>query len=142
MTRLSTNLTLSESITQKFEKSAADDETLSNSKLEKNRSELEKNRIAWQEIIDRKLIDWGRSPGVIDEDGIVSPSIISVTEAIELVTNNYKCPAPMRVVCNADGGIVFEWRDGQLFETIEIYEDGSKEYCLFDNSRLQHREAF
>ncbi|HEY4760380.1 MAG TPA: hypothetical protein VIH42_07365 [Thermoguttaceae bacterium] len=105
--------------------------------------EAEQNRTAWLEIIDRKLIDWGRSPGLIDEDGIVSPSIKSVAEAIELVhtmTNN-GCPAPMRVVCNADGGIVFEKQEGQFFETIEVYEDGSKEYCLFANSRLQHRIA-
>jgi hypothetical protein len=135
MTRLSNNSTISGPIIQKSNTRAADEMLAS--------GEAEQNRTAWLEIIDRKLIDWGLSPGVIDEDGIVSPSIKSVTETIELIKTmaNNGCPAPMRVVCNADGGIVFEKQEGQFFETIEIYEDGSKEYCLFANSRLQHREV-
>ena len=47
MTRLSTNFTLSEPITQKYETSAANENILSS-------SELESNRNTWLEIIDRK----------------------------------------------------------------------------------------
>jgi hypothetical protein len=74
--------------------------------------QAEQNRTTWLEIIDRKLIDWRRSLGVIDKDGIVSPSIKIIAEAIELAYSmaNNGCLAPVRVVCNADGGIEFEWK--------------------------------
>jgi hypothetical protein len=117
----------------KFETSAADDEVLSS-------SELERNRIAWQDIIDRKLIEWFMHPEMFEDDGLVAPSRQIISEACKSIKKMSKeIPAPISVVSNGDGGIVFEWRDGHIFETIEIYADGLKEYCLFVNSRLRQR---
>ena len=137
MTRLNTNsTTISGPLTPKSATSAADDEMFAS-------SESEQNRTAWLEIIDHKLIDWGLKYGEVDEDGIIWPSRQSVSSACELangMADNGK-PTPTKVVPNGDGGIVFERKEGSFFETIEIFEDGSKEYCQFVNSNLRRRVA-
>jgi hypothetical protein len=113
---------------------AADDELLVS-------GEVEKNRAAWLEIIDHKLIDWGLKNGEVDEDGITWPSRKSLSESIMLIKemSSKGMATPTHVVPNGDGGVVFEQKAGGSFESIEIFEDGSKEYRLFFNSLLQRR---
>lgn len=134
MTRLSNSSTISGPIMQKSNTHAADDEILSS-------SELENKRDAWNQIIEYKLIEWAVNPESIEEDGLEMPSREIITEACKFSKQMSReaIPAPISVVPNGDGGIVFEWRDGHIFETIEIYADGLKEYCLFVNSRLRQR---
>ena len=76
-----------------------------------------------------------------DSDGIISPSRKSVSEAIEIakIMSIEGQPTPRSVVPNGDCGIVFERKCGPVFETIEIFEDGLKEYSVFINSKLQQR---
>jgi hypothetical protein len=99
-------------------------------------------RRKWQDIIDYQLIDWGMNPSQFDDEGDEPPSRETVGVAIRVATEFQKDGrvAPSRVVPDAQGGIVFERKERNLFETIRIQPDGKIEYSVFRNSRLVHRE--
>ena len=127
---------MSEPVRSRVETGAADDRILID-------REHDGNRTAWQDLIDGKLIEWGRNPDALEDDGIRPPSatIIKLACQVATILRDEEWPPPLRVIPNGDGGIVFERREGQLFVTIEIDEDGSIEYAAFVNCRLvsQHR---
>ncbi|MHB1421927.1 MAG: hypothetical protein ACYC3I_01780 [Gemmataceae bacterium] len=97
------------------------------------------NRAKWQTVIDDTLVEWGRDPSRFAEDGLAPPSAKAIGAAcqIALFLRDYDYDAPLRVVPNGDGGIVFERSQGEIFETIEIQEDGSYEWATFNNGRLR-----
>jgi hypothetical protein len=101
------------------------------------------SREAWQRLIDFTLIEWGRDPGQLDDDGIVPPPMSAIQLAISLAKELSRrgLPAATRVVPDAHGGIVFEREGKDTLETIRISADGDAEYCVFRGSRLDHRES-
>ena len=103
----------------------------------------EQFREQW-DLIDLKLIEWGCNLSRFDEEGIVPPSRQAIRRAIEVAQelSNALAPAPMRVVPDAYGGIVFERRDRDLFETIRIGADECVEHCAFCNWELVMRESW
>jgi hypothetical protein len=103
-----------------------------------------RNRAAWQDVIDYKLVEWGQDPGRFVEEGLTPPSAMAIRGACVLagILRDLDREAPQRVVPSGDGGIVFERRKGELFEKIEIQEDGSVEWAAFRNSRLQSRDRW
>lgn len=116
---------------------AADDQSLAF-----DVEQRERNRTGWQQIIDGKLIEWGRDPSQLDDEDVTPPSGTAISNACGLATcgmDNDVSP-PHRVVPNGDGGIVFERWDGPTFATIEIFEDGSIELCHFDDGKLVSRK--
>lgn len=100
-----------------------------------------KNREAWQAVLDYTLVEWGRNPSQLAEDGLIPPSANALAVACQVAQflRDHDQDAPLRVVPNGDGGIVFERSQGEIFETIEIQEDGSAECTVFINSRLRTR---
>lgn len=96
----------------------------------------------WGRIIDNKLIEWGRDPSRLDEEGTVAPTKQTIQFAIALASwlRNQGFPAPTRVVPDAHGGIVFEVQEQNLEETLRLSADLGLEYCAFDNGRLVHRQ--
>ena len=72
----------------------------------------------------------------LDEDGIKESSIETIRRAIRVARGLDK---PMRVVQDAHGGIVFERRSGNVFESIRVSAD-SAERCVFENGRLTSRQ--
>jgi hypothetical protein len=98
----------------------------------------------WQELIDHPLIDWVLDPSQLDEPGTVTPSKETIQRAIRLarILSNEALPAPVRIVPDAHGGIVFERRQKGLSESIRISADGSVEHCVFLNCRLARRELW
>jgi hypothetical protein len=101
----------------------------------------EENRDEWDAVIDRKLIEWGRDPAALEDDDLVPPSREAIGAAINLVRQlrDQGLPAPMRVIPNGDGGIVFKRWKGSLLERLEVYDDGSIAYATFDGGRLIFR---
>lgn len=112
---------------------AADDEQLALSAAER-----EKNRQGWQAIIDSQLIEWGRDPTVLDDEGVNSPSkaVIDCACRLGILLRDAEWAAPHRVVASADGGIVFERWSGDLFAQIEICDDGAILFAAFEQGRL------
>lgn len=94
--------------------------------------------IAWQQIIDNQLIEWGRDSFTFDEEDFEDPTKKSIDIAIDqAIRFRDSCqPKPLRVVPDGEGGIVFERRSGRRFETLEISHDGSIEHNIFDDCRL------
>lgn len=97
---------------------------------------------AWQNVVDQKLIEWGRQGGREDEDGVVWPSATTVGRARDLVGCLQDiCRPPDRVIPNGDGGVAFEWYRGLDSVSIGIEEDGTVEVLRFENCRLVERVA-
>jgi hypothetical protein len=103
-----------------------------------------KTRTAWQTIIDYTLVEWGRNPGRFAEDGLTPPSANAIRVACQVAQHlrDHDKDTPLRVVPNGDGGIVFERSQGEIFETIEIQDNGSVEWATFSNGRLRSRRRW
>ncbi len=116
--------------------------TAKNESLWAMEREAGENRRAWSNIIDRKLIEWGRDPTRLEDEDVVPPSFEAIKAASDsaMALRDKSIEAPKRVVPNGDGGIVFERWEGSVSETIEVFEDGSIEYCRYRDTRLTHRQ--
>jgi hypothetical protein len=116
---------------------AADGQTLASVTSDQQR---EQDR--WQEFIDRRLIEWGRDSSSLEDEDIVPPSAEVIRLACQLAKflRDKGSPAPLRVVPDGDGGIVFERHDGPYYEIIEINADGSIDWASLRNARLLDRQ--
>lgn len=98
-------------------------------------------RVAWERVIDDTLIAWGCDPSHLEDEGIDPPSRETIYRAI-LLAQAYRDegrPSPDSVVPDANGGVVFERREGSISEVLHVWEDGTIEYQLFQGSRLMER---
>ena len=97
----------------------------------------------WQAVIEDRLVEWGRNPGLFEDADIQPLSKETIHSAIELAKRLTRAgvPAPTRVVPDANAGIVFELQQGSLFESLRLSSDGSVEYCAFENARLVERDV-
>jgi hypothetical protein len=96
----------------------------------------------WDQCIDGKLIEWGRTPAFFgDEDEIIppAPEIVSLATKIAGAYREMKFPAPDNVVPDGDGGIVFELSIGTMKEFIHIWDDGNVEYYRTSGTELVER---
>lgn len=109
----------------------------------------EEHRRRWQEIIDKKLVEWGRDPEELADDDLVPPSHAAVDSAVQKAqvwrdareSDDDFVPSPQWVVPNGDGGIVFEWREESTAAVIEIFDDGSADYAIFEDNKLISRTS-
>lgn len=103
--------------------------------------EFVKRRQRWQEIIDRRLIEWGCDPTQLEEDGLETPSKRTIAFAIVTaqVMRDGNLVAPSCVVPDAQGGIVFERRQDSVFESVRISIDGIIDVSQFENGELVRR---
>jgi hypothetical protein len=94
----------------------------------------------WDQIF-KKLGEWGREPGKIDEDDLEFPSYDAISEAIAIiqrVNHRETEPAPS-IVPDGEGGIAIRWSSGDDLQTLQISGDGHIEYLRFRGSRLVDR---
>lgn len=96
----------------------------------------------WDAIVDRPLIEWGRNPSFIDEDGLVFPSRESCSSACKLVIDmkNHGCSLPTGVIPDGEGGIVIEYKKDPLYQCIEIDDLGQGILFTFMNCKLLSQE--
>lgn len=104
---------------------------------------IEKWREQWEEIIDSKLIEWGKDPSALADpgEGIVAPSLQSIKIASEVAQSARDAgwPPPTRVVPDGEGGIAFERQSGGVFESLEVTANGIVELLKFIDCRLVDR---
>jgi hypothetical protein len=102
----------------------------------------EGDRQGWQDVIDEKLIDWGRNPKELEDEDLIPPTLISIQASSRLAMDlrDQGAPPPRRVVPNGDGGIVLERWVGKTAWTLEVFDDGSIEYACYDDCRLVQRQ--
>ena len=104
--------------------------------------ENEKCSNRWQKWINDTLNTWQSNPTQLEDDGLEAPSleVIHFTQQIATRLRDADWPAPLRIVPNGEGGILFEWRSIPDFFTLEIEEDLSVEWIVYHDSQVQHRE--
>ncbi len=95
----------------------------------------------WETLIAQQLASWERDPGQLEDEGVEAPSPSLVRFAIQLARrlDREGAPPPVRVVPDPNGGIVFEFRQGEYDENLYIWEDGSVEYMRFLGNKLIDR---
>jgi hypothetical protein len=96
---------------------------------------------AWEELVDRTLLEWGKDPSVLEDDGVVPPSMGTITRAYEIATflRIRGFPAPTRIVPTGDGGVAFQFEADRDFDSLEVAEDGNIECLRFSGSKLVER---
>lgn len=137
MSTLESQYTISGSFLNVVQTGTADEQTLAS--LERERQEM---RDAWDAVIDRRLIEWGAAPSTLEDDGIAPPSldVIRLASRLVIAMRDQGAAAPLRVVPNGEGGIVFERQSGPFFQTLEISADLTVELASYRNARLVSRQ--
>jgi hypothetical protein len=104
-------------------------------------AQLGLNRDRWQEVIDTKLIDWGRNPDQLAEVELIPPSRDAVRVAVRIAgwMRSADRPPPSRVVPDGDGGIVMERWEGVASEAIEIDRIGHAQYVYVRDHHVVKR---
>lgn len=104
----------------------------------------DRNREAWQEIIDYKLVEWGRNPCAIEDDGLFPPSREALERAYSfaIALRDEGKPTPKRTIPDGDGGLAFEYITGGRLEIVHIYEDGTAQRTIYGDEKLMVCEEF
>jgi hypothetical protein len=100
------------------------------------------NARAWGQIIDYRLIEWGKSRHLEEEEGIepLSAGALEVATTIARTLQRSAMLPPSRVVRTGDGGIAFEWEQGDGSYTLKIGRDNAVEGRVFNGGRLTSRQ--
>jgi hypothetical protein len=77
----------------------------------------------------------------IDEDGYMLPTGQAIASASKLAAQLRRRGemAPRRVIQDAVGGIVLEWRSGKAVERLTVNRRGDMEVAIFRDSELAYR---
>ena len=97
----------------------------------------------WQDLIDYKLLEWGRNPDQFDDENVEPPTRSTILLAIALAQalSDLGVPPADSVVPDPNGGIVFDRREGEAYEVFHIWEDGTVEYHRFLGTSLVERRT-
>lgn len=95
----------------------------------------------WEHFIDHTLIKWGENSSLFADEEFDGPGREIISRAIEIAKQYARDgkPAPDRIVPDADGGLVFERRQGTLSEKIHLWDDGLVEYVQLHGTRVVER---
>ncbi|MCC7290572.1 MAG: hypothetical protein IT449_00760 [Phycisphaerales bacterium] len=107
-------------------------------------SESNQRREAWQQLIDFKLVEWGRDPGQLEDVDLIPPTQAAVDRAVRIAMKMQQSGVqpPTSVVPDGDGGVNMERRSGATTESIEIASTGIAEFVLLQNGRVVGRRDF
>jgi len=88
-----------------------------------------------------RLLAWYKDPSQLMDEDISPPTreIIYKAYHLALAMRDNRSPGPLRVVPDGEGGVVFEWQEGSVFETIGIEANGRMEFMSFEGSYLSTR---
>lgn len=100
-------------------------------------------KAGWEEIIDT-LSTWADDVSVLEDDGVIPPSYPIIRKALSLSHTLMArgWAAPLRVVPNAEGGVVFERKDKDFFEEIELEQEGTAEIRIYQDFKIIIRQPF
>lgn len=99
------------------------------------------NRAAWQNLIDHKLIEWGRNPNQFADEDVepISGKIVRTAIMLAQTWRDEDLAPPHSVAPDPNGGIVFERRHDNKTEVFHLWDDGTVEYQQFLGARLISR---
>jgi hypothetical protein len=99
---------------------------------------------AWQRLIDHQLLEWGRDPGQLEDEGVEPPSVSTILAAIQLAQRlrDRGSPPPDATVPDPNGGIVFERQEQDISEVFHVWDDETVEYRCFQGTRLVDRRTY
>lgn len=135
----------SSSITSKEVMYSASSETSAIRPSELSQSDSAMFGDSWGKVLDEQLIEWASHPEDFFDEGLVPPSRQTIHLAYEHVLKPFRDGGrtpPTHVVPDANGGVVFELRNNELFESIRIQADGHIEYRRFCDGRLEVRQSW
>jgi len=94
----------------------------------------------WQQVLDQ-LIDWALQPELIADEGIDAPSrkTLRLAARLAIALRDAGRPTPDRIVPDPNGGLVFVYEVANGASEFHIWDDGSVDYCIFDDTRLVSR---
>ncbi len=97
----------------------------------------------WQGKVYSKLEEWATDPNTIEDVGVDAPSVKIITTAMRVANWLRKAgwDCPDSVVPDANGGIVFRYRNGGSSQVFYVWDDGSIERHVFVGTRLVERVA-
>ena len=97
-----------------------------------------RERRAWDAMIDGYLVEWARDPTKLQDDDLVAPSARVIHRACQVALDRRDAgwAAPLRVVPDGEGGIRFERRSGAIFQSLNICEDLSIELETYEDCKL------
>ena len=103
----------------------------------------DKTREKWQRLIDQ-LLEWQSAPSQLDDEGVDPPSGETIRRAIVLLQalRNGQEAVPDSVVPDPNGGIVVERREKDVSEVFYVWDNGTVEYCRFQEARLVERRPY
>lgn len=103
--------------------------------------EAQAARDGWREIIDRVLIEWGRYPESVADDGVDPPTAAAIASASQAACRlrDEGISLPTNVAPTGDGGIAFEYELSNAFLTIEIDSVGDRELRVFQDGKIVRR---
>ena len=108
---------------------------------EKGRAE--RNRQAWDKLVDTRLVEWGRDASSLEDEGFVPPAldVVNLACRIAMLLRDEGLAPPTRVVPDGEGGISFERVEGKLSVSLNVYANLTVELLSFDDCRLciRHR---
>jgi hypothetical protein len=92
---------------------------------------------AWQQAIDYQLVEWGRDPDALADEGIDPPARAVIARAIEWARRwrDLGTEPPTRVTTDPNGGVIFERRVGNITGIVHFWVDGSVEVRQFQGTR-------
>lgn len=132
---------IASTIAEKYHPTAVGDESALDSRAD-GRHVSQGERERWQEVLDQRLIEWGRNPEFLQDDGLKAPSSEVIAQACQFASfgRDHGVSPPQRVVPDGSGGISFEWQEKPFFLTVEIHANGDMEQLFFENSKLVRRK--
>jgi len=104
-------------------------------------AERRRAKAAWQLVIDQTLLRWLENPSLLNDVGVEPPSGAILRLAIdyaEKFRNDCLLP-PEKIVPDANGGIVFKRREGEITEAYHFWTDGTIEYQQYIGAHLSER---
>jgi len=106
-----------------------------------NSAMIESSQQGWDESLN-ELIDWWKTAGEVDEDGLQSPTHDAIRSASSILYDLRKIggPSPSRVVMVGEGGIAIELVPGEFTARIEIDACGSAEFIIFKKHHILVRQ--
>ncbi|TWT44732.1 hypothetical protein RAS1_11480 [Phycisphaerae bacterium RAS1] len=98
-------------------------------------------RAAWNELIDKKLIEWGRQTEALADEDLIPPTATAILASSTLVQRlrDRQSAPPCRCVPDRDGGVVIEWWSQQTSIALEISSSGAVELVFMENGKVKGR---
>ncbi|HUO07182.1 MAG TPA: hypothetical protein VM008_02535 [Phycisphaerae bacterium] len=95
----------------------------------------------WDTIL-RTLHQWGTQPEGLEAEDFSPPTYEAIVAAADIAVRLKmdSCPMPFRCAPSADEGVVFEWKYGEAYRTLEVLPDGTMEFLEFQNNELKRTQ--